>query len=70
MRIDRQGVVIDVDSRRAVIAERLPSVFGNGELAAEYVDALRVVGVDTDLTVVHGPRVRIAHLFPGVAAVD
>jgi hypothetical protein len=53
--------MIQMDVRGAVVAERLAAVIGDMELHAADVDSLIVVGIDTNLAELHGPRIQAVH---------
>ena len=67
--IDPHCVMIDVNVRRAVEPEGLPTVVGNTEGCFRQIDAEIVLRIDPDDAEVHRPAVVAAHFPPAGAGV-
>ena len=69
VRVDPQRVVVAVHATRRVVCEGPATVARAVQVRSTKVDSVRVVGIDTDLAVVHRPAVGGAHLLPCVATI-
>ena len=49
--------------------ERATAVFRHERVLGQLIDAVRMVGIDPDVTVVKRPRIRAVHVGPGCAAI-